>query len=325
MMDKGFRFRWSTWAFVLLVVVLFFEILVGFPVHLESEPVENKIAQQNLVGATGAEQKMEGVHLVESRSGTRDWELFAEAAEGYQGTGTWELKNVKVLFYNLENVEFTVTGARGSIDTKSKDMNISGNVQTLSSNGYRFQTPKVNYQASVRILKSPEKIKMTGPPDSAGKVISLQGDSMETQVDQSRMTIKDNVSAQKALPNGREFLIKSKGAEFSGQSNQARFFDQVSIEVDTMRMEGPEANFQYDKGTDFLSSILVKGGVKVSDMDKYATSESVKFDPLKNQFVLNGRPRVVQNNDEITGDQIVFIDGGKRVKVENIRARMEKE
>lgn len=302
------------------------EILLGFPIHLESQQEATvSTSQQDLTLNTGAEQQMKGVHLVESRLGNRDWELFAEAADGYQGKGTWELKNVRVLFYNEDKVQFTVTGLRGAIDGKTKDMNIAGDVQTLSSNGYRFQAPSVNYQASARILKSPEKVKMMGPPDTAGKTLLLEGDRMETHVDDSLMTIRSNVSAQKTLPSGKDFLIRSQGAEFSGKSNQARFFDQVSIEVDTMKMEGPEANFQYDKGTDFLSSVMLKGGVKVSDMDKFATSDTVQFDPLKNQFTLNGRPRMVQNSDEITGDQIVFIDGGKKVRVENIRARLEKE
>jgi LPS export ABC transporter protein LptC len=298
---------------------------VGFPIQLENRPDEDSIPQQDLTKVSGAEQKMEGVHLVESRAGDRDWELYAEAAEGYQGQGKWELKNVRVLFYSKEDVQFTVTGNAGTIDTKTKDMNIVGDVKTLSSNGYRFQTSAVSYIARDRILRSKDKVKMVGPPDARGKAIILNGGNMETQIDNSVMMISDNVHAEKALENGKNFVIRSKGAEFSSKSFSARFFNQVSIELDTMKMEGPEANFQYDKGKDFLQSILVKGGVKVSDLDKYATSEQVRFEPLENKFILSGRPRVVQNNDEIQGDQIIFIDGGKKVKVENIRARMDKQ
>jgi lipopolysaccharide export system protein LptA len=90
-------------------------------------------------------------------------------------------------------------------------------------------------------------------------------------------------------------------------------------------MEGPEASFEYGSGIDILQSVQVKGGVKVSDLDKYATSDSVQFDPEQNKFTFKGRPRVVQNNDEITGDQIVFIDGGKKVKVEKSRVQVEKK
>lgn len=309
-----------------MVGLLFLEILIGFPIHLENPSIDDKITpKQDLTQETGAEQKMKGIHLVESRSGDRDWELFAQAAEGFQGQGKWELKNVRVLFYSQDAVQFTVTGESGTIDTKTRDIQVKGDVKIISVNGYRFQTEVVNYLAANRLLKSPEKIKMLGPSDGLGKAIELNGGNMETQVDQSVMKIGDNVQAEKALENGKNFVIKSKGAEFLGNSYSARFFDQVSIELDSMKMEGPEANFQYDKGKDFLQSILVKGGVKVSDIDKYATSEQVRFEPLENKFILRGHPRVVQNNDEIQGDQIVFIDGGKKVKVENIRAKMEQQ
>jgi LPS export ABC transporter protein LptC/lipopolysaccharide transport protein LptA len=318
--------KWSGWFFALFVGFLFLEILLGFPVSLNSRTDEEAPPlQQDLSQISGAEQKMQGVHLVESKSGSRDWELFAEAAEGYQGKGTWELKNVKVLFYSGDIIQFTVTGETGSIDTKTKDMDIAGNVETISSNGYRFQAPAVKYLAQARLLRSSERVKMTGPPDAKGRSMILTGENMETQVDKSIMNIKEDVQASREFgDNDKKFLIKSQGAEFSGKSYSARFYGQVAIELDSMKMEGPEANFQYDKGKDFLQSILVKGGVKVSDIDKYATSEQVRFEPNENKFVLNGHPRVVQNNDEIQGDQIVFIEGGKKVKVENIRARMDK-
>lgn len=313
--------------FVILIGALFIEILVGFPVHLEKEPEfgSESDTKKEESAPTQAEQRMEGVHLVESREGNRDWELFAEAAEGYQGKGTWELKNVKVLFYKTEVVEFTVTGKTGNIDTKTRDLRIAGDVTTQSTNGYKFQTEAVSYSAVTRIILSPQKVRMTGPPDARGKGLILNGGSMETRVDDSLMLIKDKVAASKQLNNGKKFVIRSGSAEFSGRSKLARFLEKVSIEVDSLKMEGPEASFEYKDGADLLQSVLVQGGVKVSDMDKFATSESVRFDPEENKFIFRGKPRVVQNNDEITGDQIIFIDGGKKVKVENIKAKVEKK
>jgi lipopolysaccharide export system protein LptA len=88
-------------------------------------------------------------------------------------------------------------------------------------------------------------------------------------------------------------------------------------------MQGPEAEFVYKSGVDLLDSVVLKGGVRLQDEDKFATSDVVSFDPTKNQFEFKGSPRVIQNTDELTGDKIIFLDGGKRVKVENIKARME--
>jgi lipopolysaccharide transport protein LptA len=125
------------------------------------------------------------------------------------------------------------------------------------------------------------------------------------------------------LSGGKEFRIRSSIAQFSSRDKTAKFLDNVSIESGTMKMEGPEADFKYQDGTDLLQAVQVRGGVKVSDVDKYATSEAVNFDPTENQLILSGNPRVVQNNDELTGDRIIFIDGGKKVKVEKVRIKKD--
>ncbi|MEZ0392943.1 MAG: LPS export ABC transporter periplasmic protein LptC [Pseudobdellovibrionaceae bacterium] len=325
--------------FAIFMIFLFLEILIGFPISLEHEPFqlpnssdEKSKTAENQKEANGSsttqletEQKMQGVHLVESRAGDRDWELFAESAENSQGKGAWQLQNVKVLFYNNDKVDFTVTGKRGNIDSGSKNMKIEGNVVTRSSNGYTFQSNSVSYFSTRRLIRSPEAIRMVGPADERGKGLILTGAEMEANVDSNVMTIKENVTASKQLNDGKKFQIQSGSAEFSGKNHSARFIDDVSIDVGSIKMQGPEAQFDYRGEVDILQSVTVKGGVKVSDVDKFATSDTVKFDPEQNKFIFNGRPRVVQNNDEITGEQIVFIDGGKKVKVEKIRAKVEKQ
>ena len=324
--------------FALFVVFLFVEIVFVFPASLENDipepvPVKKPEAKASSTGGaksadsmkTATEQTMQGVHLAESNAGSRDWELFAETAQSTKGDGSWVLTNAKVLFYNADKVDFIVTGKTGSFDPQSKNMTVVGDVVTKSANGYTFYSQSVLYNANTRLIRSPETIKMVGPPDGKTKGLTLTGASMETYVEQSLMRINKDVKAQKTLADGKEFLIQSQQAEFSGQNRLARFVGEVSIEVGTLKLEGPEANFEYRPGVDLLQSVMVKGGVKVSDLDKFATSDTVKFDPEQNKFTFNGRPRVVQNNDEITGDQIIFIDGGKKVKVEKIKGRVEQQ
>jgi LPS export ABC transporter protein LptC len=307
----------------LFVVVIFFEIFIGFPTVLESKP---EVPPAEISAADGgAQQKMQGVHLVESQKGARDWELFADQAEGFEGQGSWDISNVKVLYYNQEKIEFTVTGDKGKLNTLSKDMEIEGNVLVVSNNGYRFQAPSVFYNSQTRKLKSPADIKMKGPSDTQGDGLMVTGNVMVADVATSEMQIERNVVGEKKLNNGKAFRIQSGSASFSGQSKKAKFSERVTIIVDTMRMEGPEAEFNYESEKDFLQSVLVSGGVRVSDLDKYATAERVQFDPIVDKFVFTGRPRVVQHNDEIMGDQIIFIDGGKKVKVENIKAKVERQ
>lgn len=327
--------KFKNFIFVALLVLLFVEVLIVFPSRLEHEDdaeVRARIEAQSERLRRGekpeepkslAEQKMQGVHLVESQQGSRDWELFSVSAEGSQAAGTWKLKQVKVYFYNKEKVEFTVTGDSGTIDSKSKDLSVIGNVVTRSENGYVFQTPSIYYSSKTRLIESPEEVLMKGPRDSSGEGLFLKGRRMKVLVDQSKMLIQEKITAQKPEKAGKNFEIVADGAEFSGKSREARFLGSVRMSYDNMKLEGPEASFLYNTGADILSSIAIKGGVKVSDADKFATSESVSLDLLANKYIFKGRPKVIQNNDELTGEEIIFLDGGKKVKVERVRAKVE--
>nr|HRO68076.1 LPS export ABC transporter periplasmic protein LptC [Pseudobdellovibrionaceae bacterium] len=100
--------RFRNPIFLVLLVLLFVEVLIVFPHQVEKEPAPAEESSEALPQSSGpAEQKAEGVHLVESQGSTRDWELFAREAEGNQAQ-TWRMKDVKVLFYSNDSVEFTV-------------------------------------------------------------------------------------------------------------------------------------------------------------------------------------------------------------------------
>lgn len=314
--------RVRNYVFLGLLALLFAEVLIVFPLRLGHQKEDNAVMSEedkNLPPGP-AEQKMGGVHLVESQKGSRDWELFSEEAEGNQAQGNWNLKRMKVLYYNADKIEFTVLGDEGNVDA-NRDMRVRGNVTTTSANGYVFKTQEVFYDAKTRRITSPSRVNMQGPPDTDGTGMKLTGARMIVAVDTSKMTIPADVRAERVLKDGKRVTVVSNSAEFSGRNKQARFLGDVVMEYDKVRLEGPEAAFfQSDKG-DFLSNVAFSGGVKVSDVDKFATSENLNLDLIANKFIFTGRPKVYQNNDELSGERIIFLEGGKKVRVEKVRAR----
>ncbi|MEK6773857.1 MAG: LPS export ABC transporter periplasmic protein LptC [Bdellovibrionota bacterium] len=314
--------RWKNILFFSLLILLFIEILIIFPNQLEKK-TEGKSTADALPG--GPQQKMEGVHLVESQKGSRDWELFAEKAIGTQDQGTWNLKKVKVQYYNKEHVDYIVVGDQGVIEGKNKDMRVSGHVVTRSANGYVFTTETVSYEAGKRKISSPSRIQMTGPKDSEGSGLTLTGEKMTVLVDENLMHIEEKVFAQRQMKDNKILMIKSGQAQFSGKNNEARFTENVQIKYGDLIIYGPEANFVYNPGSQFLDSIQVKGGIKVTGQDKVVTSENLNIDLTKNLFRFLGRPKVIQNEDELTGEEILFLDGGKQVKVQKVKARVESQ
>lgn len=325
-------FKWNT-LFIILLALLFVEVLIIFPSQVEKSSsisdTQKKHKTKNKDSESGsskeADQTINGLHLVESNHGKKDWELFATRAEGYGGTGDWKLKNAKVLFYNQDKIDFTVTGASGVVDGRTKDMRISGGVQTVSANGYNFKTQDIQYIAKLRKIESAGSVNMTGPDEGKIKGLHVTGSRMFVFVDESKMQILDGVVAEKSITETEKFDLVSKAVEFSSQNKVARFFGNVEMKYLEMKLMGPEMSFVYGKGADILSSVQFKGGVKVSDSERLATSEALNLDLLTKKFVFTGKPRVVSGGDELSGDKIIFLEGGKKMKVEKVRARVEKQ
>lgn len=316
------RLRFKNAIFVSILVFLFIEILIIFPQHLESFE-SDAVSKEKIKDPNEAEQRASGIHLVESQKGTNDWELFAKDAEGNQGNESWLLKTVKVNFYNKNEIHFVVTGESGKIDMKSKGMQITGHVKITSMNGYLFESDEVLYDANKRQILSRGPIAMQGPKDEQGEGLKVNGSQMIVEIDQSRMLVKEQIKASKKMKDDKKFNLSSVTAEFSGKNHEAKFLTDVVINYGETKIEGPAAAFIYEKKKSTLKNIIFSGGVRVSNEDKYAISDVMNLDIEANKFTFSGHPRVYQNNDELSGQQIVFLDGGKKVKVENIRATMD--
>jgi hypothetical protein len=61
-----------------------------------------------------------------------------------------------------------------------------------------------------------------------------------------------------------------------------------------------------------LELIKMKGGVELVDKKRRATSQDLVVDVLnKVTLKFTGTPRIYQDQDEISGEEILLLDGGK--------------
>ena len=310
--------------FLLFLIFILVEIIFVFPQQIEKldrEATETTSVQNS----ERVEQKMDGVHLVETQKGSRDWELFAEKARGYQGEGDWFLKKVRVQFYNLEANDFTVTGNEGEIDGKTKNIKIKGNVVTKSANGYTFYTEEIFYNSQLRKIISPGKIKMLGPADDQGEGLKLDGYNMHILVDINEMKIFKDIVALKKMNSSQNLKIASEMATFSGKSKEAHFENNVMLNYGNMLIKGPDCFFIYSTNMKNLERINVKGGVELIDKKRRATSQDLVVDLYKTTLRLTGTPKIYQDQDEISGEEIMLLDGGKRIKINKVKATSKME
>jgi LPS export ABC transporter protein LptC len=308
--------------FLLLLLGIFVELIIIVPQKIQNHRGSRLSEVAKKINEESGKSFGQGIHIVESQKGQRDFELFAESAEGQQGVGTWNLFKIRVNYYNKQTVDYTVTGEKGFVDGRTKDMDIVGKVKTVSKNGYEFITSSIHYKAFDRLITSPDQVAMRGPRDKDGEGLRLTGKQMSVDVEKNRMLIKNEIRAEKEISKGDKAVIHSQEAEFSGVHQKALFRGNVRMSYKKMTIEAPEAAFDYTEGSDFLSSVQFRGGVKFSDQDKKAVSQQMKLNLRAQEIVLDGNPQVIQDQDELRGERITFLEGGKKVKVEKVKAQM---
>lgn len=313
--------RWINKSiFYFLTFVFFIEVLLLGSRYLDRN--DESVNNINNLITTKSDQKMEKIHLVEGVGSTKEWELFADFAEGFIGQGVWNLTKVKVIFYAKTGDSYIVQGKRGQIDA-SKNIDIVGDVSTRSSNGYDFKTSSLHYKSGTKVMNAPESLRLQGPKDSSGNRLRLQGRGISTFLENSLMNIENEVIAERVMENGKNLNIKSNKAQLSGQSNLVRFYDSVKMYYDSFSIQGPEALFAYQsRDADVPKSIIINGGVQVTDLEKVASGENLQIDVSDDRYVLRGSPKLIQGTDELKGEEIIFLEGGKKVKVESIKAKV---
>jgi LPS export ABC transporter protein LptC len=269
------------------------------------------------------EQKMLGVHYVENSTNQKGWELFATEASGTTDS-QWILKKVKVQFFSNDNSSFIVTGDVGEVDGTSKDMLVRGHVTTTSSNGYSFKTDTLRYVAQFKQMTSSDQVEMLGPADTKGAGFKLNGVGLLVDIVRNKMTILDQVHAEKKI-DLKNFNLTSLTAEFSNKSQEALFSGKVKMNLGPTKIEAPHAYFTYSNKTKSLEKIVLKKDVKLVELDKKAQCEELEINVIEDKMTLRGQPKVQQGEDEIVGEEIVFLDGGKKVKINKVDIKGQKK
>ena len=89
------------------------------------------------------------------------------------------------------------------------------------------------------------------------------------------------------------------------------------MSLGAFNVRAPLANFNYSNASKALISILLKNGVEFTEADRKGTCNELEMNLVENKMTMRGQPKVQQGEDEIKGQEIVFLDGGKKVKITN--------
>ena len=303
---------------VMLFLFIVAELVILTP---RTESTRDDLPQVSSQAETVEEQWMVGAQVIETQDGQKKWELRAREATGVKSLETWKLRNLEAVFFDEESRErFRMKGDEGRVDGKSKNMKVFGNVILDSVNGYRLETTKADYNSEDGTLLGEDPLTMKARDQ---KSLEIRGIGFRGTIKGGHVDILKDVNVRRLLADGRTLIIRSRQARFNGKDHSANFSGEVVLDFGSSRVQGPEARFEYNPKTDEVEVVEVEGGVRLVDIDKWATSHRFRMNLKTGAFSLKGSPRLVQEKDELRGEEILFFDGGKRIQVRGAKADLD--
>lgn len=160
-----------------------------------------------LPGASGAsppsapqpppEITLRQIHLIETRGGSRQWELRADRAEVHEREGYTLLSRVgrpvEVLLYSSQG-QLTCTANRVKVDLTTKDVHLEGEVLARSDQGAELRTEALRWMAASRRLVTDQPVTV-----NRGGLVS-RGRGLEADADLEQVRIFQNITSQLRSP-----------------------------------------------------------------------------------------------------------------------------
>jgi len=85
-------------------------------------------------------------------AGRKRWQITADTVSLTRGGQTVRLRRVHAVFYDPDGSAMTVSGAQGTYDTRSKDVELTGDVHGVGTNGREIFADRLSYSpASERV------------------------------------------------------------------------------------------------------------------------------------------------------------------------------
>ena len=165
---------------VLAASLLGLILLLEQPLHGQEKPAPPPPIAQ------GKQGEMEKVKLTEIQDGVKKWVLTADNADYLRDKDNILVNNVWVEIYgkelDKETDDIIITGDKGYIGVKSRDLTLEGNVHAKTAE-YEFTSDWVHYDPKTRILTAPGPVKIQGPR------LYMEGSQMTVDLRQNKLEV----------------------------------------------------------------------------------------------------------------------------------------
>ncbi len=149
-------------AILISIILIGGIVLIIVWANLRERKASEAVEKHPVVSTGGADTHLQKIRFVEDKRGEKTWELEAKSVYQYQSQNMVVLKDIKLTFYSKEGRTFFLTGKEGKVYQDSKNMELMGDVELTSSDGYRLKTHSASYRDAEKVVSTSDPVEIEG-------------------------------------------------------------------------------------------------------------------------------------------------------------------
>jgi lipopolysaccharide transport protein LptA len=153
-----------------------------------------------------------------------------------------------------------------------------------------------------------------GPREVEGEVVTFVTGVDKLVVTRARTRVKE--------PKDQRVAIDADLLTLEGTKNEAKWTGHVKAVKGKTTLLAPELTATYDEQGE-INRVLARGGVDVTEGDRWARGTNADYDVPKGLLVVTGKPQARQGKTRMTGTKVTFFSGSEFLEVENAKTVIE--
>lgn len=144
----------------IVIIVLIVAIVTGAAVILlfeSSRSAKNKLLD---IVSDKVDLQVKNVHYTDVGASGMKWEINADTAKYVKNENLVLFDKIKVKLVMSDGRTLVMTGDKGTSNTETKDMEVSGNVEIISDKGDRLTTDILRYSGAEQRIYTNSAVKM---------------------------------------------------------------------------------------------------------------------------------------------------------------------
>lgn len=316
---------------VVASMVLLLAVWLLFPDQLDSGIVRSASSEEVLI----PDYLMKDFRYTSTRGQARELEIFAESANFFIEEQRANGVKVDAYFFNNNGEKTKLIGDRGIFYMEKRHLNLTGNVMSVSPDGFEMRGESADYFVDDQRLIAPTRVAGT----TATGDIKVWGDRAEGKMDENILWLFGNVLTDYQAPRSALMKIRADRAVLDRDQAIATYYDHVHVDQENTKLTSGEASLYYSavknttkpaanvnskKGA--LRYLVAKKDVEIHETAaRFSQSQQAEFFADSNSIVLTGFPSVYDGPDTITGDRLTLYRSTGVVEVNSANAAFSEE